>query len=79
MSVVKHILVLIAMDEEAKPFVNHHKLLKVSFDTSVPSIAYQGLINNLTITVVTNGSDASTGVSNVGTVPGKFSLTYFSE
>lgn len=70
MSVAKHILILIAMDEEAKPFVDHHKLLKVNIDANIPSIAYQGLINDVTITVVVNGNDACSGVSNVGTVPG---------
>ena len=70
---VKHILVLIAMEEEAKPFVEHHKLAKIKIDTNVPSVAYQGLLHDATLTVVVNGVDSTSGVSNVGTVPGTLS------
>lgn len=68
---VKNLLILIAMEEEAKPFVEHHKLEKVALQSSVPSVGFQGIINNVTVTVVVNGK-APNGVSNVGTVPGMF-------
>ena len=67
------VVVAIAMEAEAKPFVEHLGLtLEESFfPPHTPFIAYSGTHGKCKVTVVTNGKDNvyNTGVDNVGTVP----------
>lgn len=67
---VNSVLILIAMEAEAKPFLDFHNLQSITLPSNVPSQAYQGLVKNCTVTVVVNGKDKTSGVDNVGTVPG---------
>ena len=74
MKPIKHVVVMVAMEAEAMPFVEHLNLDKVEgfFPDHVPFIAFQGLFNeDHKVTVVTNGKDHiyGTGVDNVGTTP----------
>jgi 5'-methylthioadenosine nucleosidase len=70
-TVINHILVIIAMEAEAKPFLQALNLEKISLKTAnVPSVAYQGVYNNCKVTVVTNGVCREHKVDNVGTTPG---------
>jgi 5'-methylthioadenosine nucleosidase len=70
---ISNVVVAIAMEAEASPFVNHLKLqLDPSFfPTETPFRAFRGKHNNCNLTVITNGVDGvyGTGVDNVGTVP----------
>jgi 5'-methylthioadenosine nucleosidase len=69
------VVVAIAMEAEATPFVQHLKLEKQEglFPSQVPFVAFTGFFNGSTsrVTVVTNGKDHiyETGVDNCGTVP----------
>ena len=68
------VIVAIAMEAEAKPFVEHLGLKDVTadvFSSTVPFQAYQGTHGEAVVTVVTNGKDGvyQTGVDNCGTVP----------
>jgi 5'-methylthioadenosine nucleosidase len=67
------VLIVIAMEAEAKPFVEHLDLLKDDnfFPSHVPFHAFSGTHNGSRVTVVTNGKDHiyETGVDNCGTVP----------
>lgn len=66
-------VVAIAMEAEAKPFVEHLGLTmdESFFPPHTPFIAYRGTHGQCKVTVVTNGKDSvyNTGVDNVGTVP----------
>jgi len=70
---IQHVLVAIAMEAEAVPFVEHLGLEKDDslFESHLPFLAYTGTHKDAKVTVVTNGKDAvyDTGVDNVGTVP----------
>ncbi len=71
-TVVSHVLVIIAMEAEARPLLEALKLEKISLKTAnVPSVAYQGVYNDCKVTVVTNGVCNEHKVDNVGTTPGK--------
>lgn len=70
---ISNVVIAIAMEAEASPFVNH---LNLELDTSffpveTPFHAFRGKHNNCNLTVITNGKDNvhGTGVDNVGTVP----------
>lgn len=67
------ILIVVAMEDEAKPFVEHLGLEKKEglFPPQVPFCAFQGQYKGSDVTVATNGKDQvyGTGVDNVGTVP----------
>lgn len=70
----KHsVVVAIAMEAEAKPFVEHLGLKETPdvFPSTVPFQAFQGEHGEAVVTVVTNGKDGvyATGVDNCGTVP----------
>uniref|UniRef100_A0A7S3P677 Nucleoside phosphorylase domain-containing protein n=1 Tax=Amphora coffeiformis TaxID=265554 RepID=A0A7S3P677_9STRA len=73
MGPIKNVIVAIAMEAEAHPFVEHLGLKAYPdlFPSTVPFQAYRGTHGEATVTVVTNGKDAvySTGVDNCGTVP----------
>lgn len=68
------VIVAIAMEAEAKPFIEHLGLTMVDdfFPSNTPFHAYTGSHGDHSIvTVITNGKDAiyGTGVDNVSTVP----------
>jgi len=70
---INNVLVVIAMEAEAKPFVDYLSLDEDEsfFPPQVPFKAFSGSHNDCEVTVVTNGKDEThgTGVDNVGTVP----------
>jgi len=70
---INNVLVVIAMEAEAKPFVDYLSLKEDTafFPEQVPFKAFTGSHNDCDVTVVTNGKDEAhgTGVDNVGTVP----------
>ena len=67
------VIVAIAMEAEANPFIEHLNLQKVDgfFPSNTPFHAFSGSHGTCQVTVVTNGKDSvhQTGVDNVGTVP----------
>jgi len=71
--VITNIVIAIAMEAEASPFVNHLDLQPDTafFPTETPFQAFRGKRNSCGLTVITNGKDTvtKTGVDNVGTVP----------
>ena len=74
MGPIKNIVVAIAMEQEAKPFVEHLGLKEATADIFPPHVPFQaftGAHGEANVTVVTNGKDAvyQTGVDNCGTVP----------
>ena len=70
---ISNVVVAIAMEAEASPFINHLQLQpdKSFFPSETPFQAFRGKHNNCNLTVITNGKDEvhGTGVDNVGTVP----------
>jgi 5'-methylthioadenosine nucleosidase len=72
-SEIKNVIIAIAMQDEASPFVNHLGLEQDTdfFPKETPFKAFRGKHNTCDLTVVTNGQDSvyGTGVENVGTVP----------
>jgi 5'-methylthioadenosine nucleosidase len=70
---IQHVLVAVAMEAEAMPFVEHLGLQKDEelFESHLPFLAFSGTHNGAKVTVITNGKDTvyNTGVDNVGTVP----------
>jgi len=70
---IKNIVIAVAMEAEASPFVSHLSLEKDDsfFPAKLPFKAFVGTHESCQLTVVTNGKDAvyGTGVDNVGTVP----------
>jgi 5'-methylthioadenosine nucleosidase len=71
--VITRVLIAVAMEAEAMPFVNHLQLESVPdfFPPQTPFKAFRGKHNSCELTVVTNGKDTihNTNVDNVGTVP----------
>ena len=67
------VVVAIAMEAEANPFIEHLNLSMDDefFPKNTPFVAYRGRHNECHITVVTNGKDHvyETNVDNCGTVP----------
>jgi 5'-methylthioadenosine nucleosidase len=70
---IKNVVIAIAMEAEAKPFIDHLGLTLANdfFPAEAPFLAFQGSYNSCQLTVVTNGKDTvhGTGMDNVGTVP----------
>ena len=69
---MKHVLVLIAMEAEAQPLIDHLDYLPAissSFPNSCHKI-FSGLHNGYTVSIVTNGKDKKFGVDCVGTTAG---------
>mmetsp|Transcript_19930 Transcript_19930/g.41953 ORF Transcript_19930/g.41953 Transcript_19930/m.41953 type:complete len:250 (+) Transcript_19930:205-954(+) len=70
---ISNVVIAIAMEAEATPFVNHLDLQPDTsfFPTETPFQAFRGKHNDCNLTVITNGKDEihGTGVDNVGTVP----------
>jgi len=70
---IRNVVIAIAMEAEADPFVKHLSLESDDdfFPKTTPFQAFRGQYKNCDVTVVTNGKDDvyGTGVDNVGTVP----------
>ena len=70
---ITNVVIAIAMEAEASPFVNHMELKPAEgfFPTETPFQAFKGKHKSCDLTVITNGKDGvcGTGVDNVGTVP----------
>ena len=67
---VRSVLLVIAMEQEAAPIISHFALkqLKHQFLPGSPMVAWQGLIGrDLTLRLVWSGRDARYNVNNVGT------------
>ncbi len=67
------VLINIAMEAEATPFIEHLQLQKINdyFPSNLPFLAYRGIYqDNTQVTVITNGKDAvyGTDACNVGTI-----------
>jgi len=73
LKMISNVVIAIAMEAEASPFVNHLNLQPDTsfFPSQTPFHAFTGKHGNCNLTVVTNGKDVvhDTGVDNVGTVP----------
>jgi hypothetical protein len=70
--VIKHVLVLVAMEAEASILIEHMSHLSPLASTfpHFPHKIVSGPHNGYTLSIVTNGKDAKFGVDNVGTTPG---------
>ena len=70
---IKNVLVVIAMEAEASPLIEHLSLKEddTFFPPQVPFKCFSGTYNECNVNVVTNGKDEvhGTGVDNCGTVP----------
>ena len=70
---ISNVVIAIAMEAEATPFVQHLNLQRDAsfFPDETPFHAFRGKHKNCNLTVVTPGKDDvyDTGVDNVGTVP----------
>lgn len=70
---IKNVVIAVAMEEEASPFVSHLGLEADDdfFPPETPFKAFRGDHKGCALTVVTNGQDSvyGTGMQNVGTVP----------
>lgn len=66
--VVKHVLLIIAMEAEAKHLMEDLKLNKVEATTAnCPAMYHTGMYKDCLVSVVTNGKCKTTGVDLVGT------------
>ena len=70
--IINHILVVIAMEDEAKPFLGTLEDLTEVPSTLTPSPFkfYSGKCKGYKVAVVLNGKSHTYGVDNVGTTPG---------
>jgi len=70
---ISNVVIAIAMEAEASPFINHLSLENDAtfFPANSPFQAFRGKYETCEVTVITNGKDDvyGTGVDNVGTVP----------
>ncbi len=72
---INRVLVLIAMEAEARPLLDALQLTKLPMNVPFAAFElYQGEYKGKILSVVTNGKDARFNVDNVGTTPGKFSF-----
>lgn len=70
---IKHIALLIAMEAEAHPLIEHLQLKLVPNKFQFcPLKIFQGEFHGGLLSVILNGKDQTFGVDNVGTTPGKF-------
>lgn len=68
--VVNHVLIIIAMEAEAKPLLDHLSLQPV--ESNVPFAVhkiYSGKYKDYRVSLVTSGHDKKYGVDSVGTTP----------
>eukprot|EP00245_Coleochaete_scutata_P017118 TRINITY_DN8245_c0_g1_i1.p1 TRINITY_DN8245_c0_g1~~TRINITY_DN8245_c0_g1_i1.p1 ORF type:complete len:237 (-),score=35.28 TRINITY_DN8245_c0_g1_i1:42-686(-) len=69
---ISTIVVLYAMEAEARPLIQHLQLIEPDspiFPSGAPWLVYSGSHDGVTVHVVQPGKDKTTGVDNVGTVP----------
>ena len=69
---IKTIAVIIAMEAEAAPLVEHLGLKQQEtspFKGPLPAVVFSGTVGDATVHVCTNGKAAGFGVDSVGTVP----------
>lgn len=69
---IKVVLVLIAMEAEAKPFIEKLGLVDQA-NIVGPCMSYKGKVGDLEVVCVTNGKDIRHSVDNVGTTPAAIS------
>lgn len=72
MTTVKTIAVIIAMEAEAAPLVEHLGLTRQEsspFKGPLPAVVFSGKVGDAVVHVCTNGKAAGFGVDSVGTVP----------
>lgn len=72
MAPVGTIAVIIAMEAEAAPLVEHLGLKKTApspFKGALPAVVFTGTVNGATVHVITNGKAKGFDVDSVGTVP----------
>lgn len=69
---INHILIVIAMEAEASPLIQHLNLKDevISAFPASPHKTVTGFYKQVKITVVTNGKCSKFNVDNVGTTPG---------
>lgn len=77
--IIKHVLVLVAMEAEASVLIDHMSHLSPVASTypHSPHKIVSGPHNGYTVSIVTNGKDPKFGVDNVGTTPGPMNLTSY--
>lgn len=69
---LSHVLIMIAMEAEAQPLLDHLKLEQVPVKVSFARfLVYTGQYKGKQLTVVTNGKCSRFNVDKVGTTPGK--------
>lgn len=69
---LERVLIVMAMEGEAQPLVEHYGLTKIGsppWPASLPLVAYTGQVHGLQLHLVTNGKDATHGVDLVATTP----------
>lgn len=69
------IVVIMAMFQEAEPFVNRLGLQKIvsTLDKQLPIEVFKGKVNKSDVILIVNGKDKRFGVDNVGTQPATLS------
>lgn len=75
MSTINKVALLIAMREEAEPFIEPLNLERVEppWSARLPMQLYQGVVHGLAVSLILNGSDPRFGVENVATQPATLS------
>ncbi len=77
MALIKKVLILIAMEDEANPIIQEFGLskssLKLDDDLSSPCINYHGSFGLLELLLITNGKSEKHNCCNVGTTPAAIS------
>jgi len=68
---IKNIVILMAMQDEATPLINHLEMTENlnCLADALPFRCFQKQFENLTVSVVTSGVDAITGSDNIGCEP----------
>lgn len=67
---ISKVVVLVAMEQELKPFMEKHQLKQMEhtyWPKALPMVAYEGRINKIDIHVVWAGKDKRFNANNVGT------------
>jgi hypothetical protein len=68
---IKHIALIVAMEAEGQPLIEHLGLQKIDNSSPfAPCVVYQGDFEEGKLSVVLSGKDGRFGTDNVGTVPG---------
>jgi len=68
---IKRIVILVAMEQEARPFIQTHNLQQIKpqpFEPGSPMLAYSAKITDCEVILVWNGRDKRFFVNNVATV-----------